>query len=230
MVALFSARVIIDARPQQLRARGEVATVAMVATGPAPKKARRCTPLARVTAEDRARQFKTELYADDGVLFCHYCDHSLDFTRVDMVKDHLKSTLRSTYVPRLFESHFSTLKSFLCDKYVSITADETTDVRDHSILNVIASVRGKSYLIGVVKMDACNHSTFSQAIIKAVSEIGINFNCAISATMLHTARKHIEMYYRLSTLTHFMCFILPTLLTWYLKFSTIFLILSTHLT
>ena len=53
-------------------------------------------------------------------------------------------------------------------------------MRDHSIINVFASVRGKSYLIGVVKMDACNHCTFSQAIIKAVSEIGINFNCIIS--------------------------------------------------
>lgn len=53
-------------------------------------------------------------------------------------------------------------------------------MRDHSILNVIASVRGKSHLMGVVKMDACNHSTFSQAIIKAVSELDINFNHVIS--------------------------------------------------
>ena len=28
----------------------------------------------------------------------------------------------------------------LCDEYVSITADEMTDVCDHSILNVIASI------------------------------------------------------------------------------------------
>ena len=68
----------------------------MAATGPAPKKARRCTPLAWVIAEDRARQFKTELYADDGVLFCCYCDHSLDFIRVDTVKDHLKSKKHAT--------------------------------------------------------------------------------------------------------------------------------------
>ena len=43
-------------------------------------------------------------------------------------------TLRSTYIPRLFESHFSTLKSLLCDEYVSIATDETTDVHDRSIL------------------------------------------------------------------------------------------------
>ena len=84
-------------------------------------------------------------------------------------------TLRTTYVPRLFEAHFLALKDLLRDKPVSIIADETTDVRDHSILNVIASVKGKPYLIGVVKMEACNHSTFSQAIISSVSEAGIAF-------------------------------------------------------
>ena len=65
-------------------------------TGPLPKKARRSTPLLRVTAEDRAKQFKTELYADDRVLFCHYCEHSLDFTHIDTVKDHLKSKKHAT--------------------------------------------------------------------------------------------------------------------------------------
>ena len=84
-------------------------------------------------------------------------------------------------------------------------ADETTDVRDHSILNVIARVRGKSYLIGVVKMDACNHSTFSQAIIKTVSEVGINFNQVVSETMLP------RMFYLQSTQTRFMCYVLLTL-------------------
>ena len=62
---------------------------------PAPKKARRSTPLSRVTAEERAKQFKTELYADGGVLFCRYCDHSIDLTRIDTVKDHLKSKKHS---------------------------------------------------------------------------------------------------------------------------------------
>ena len=68
------------------------------------------------------------------------------------------------------------LKDLLCDKSVSIIADETTDVHDHSIVNVIASINGKPYLIGVVKMEGCNHSTFSQAIISSVSEAGIAFH------------------------------------------------------
>ena len=64
---------------------------------------------------------------------------------------------------------------------VSITADEMTNVhvRDHSILNVIASVQGKPYLIGVMKIEVCNQSTFSQAIISSVSEAGIAFQNVI---------------------------------------------------
>ena len=88
--------------------------------------------------------------------------------------------LRTIYVPRLFNLHFTALKELLRDKYVSITADETTDIRDHSILNVIATIRGQPYLIGVTKMEACNHSTFSQAIIKVVSNAGINYNNVVA--------------------------------------------------
>ena len=89
-------------------------------------------------------------------------------------------TLRTTYVPKLFESHFSALKCLLHDEYVSITADETKDVRDHSILNITASVRGRPFVIVVVKMDACNHSTSSQAIIKSVTDVGIGFDRVLS--------------------------------------------------
>ena len=58
---------------------------------------------------------------------------------------------------------------------IHITADETTDCRDHSILNVLASFSGKTYLIDVVKMEACNHSTFSRTILKAVAEVELPY-------------------------------------------------------
>ena len=80
------------------------------------------------------------------------------------------------YVPRLLEAHFTALKMLLHGIPVTITADETIDVRDHSILNVIATVRGQPYLIDVVKMDACNHSTFSKAIVQSVSNVKIIFD------------------------------------------------------
>ena len=64
----------------------------------------------------------------------------------------------------------------VAEALVDLIADETTDCRDKSILNVIATIRGKCYLIGIAKMDACNHSTFSQEIVKCVSGVEIPFD------------------------------------------------------
>ena len=45
-----------------------------------------------------------------------------------------------------------------------------------SLLNVIASIHGKPYLIGGGHMEACNHCSFSQAIIRSVTDIDIEFS------------------------------------------------------
>ena len=37
-------------------------------------------------------------------------------------------------------------------------------------------MEGKPYFIGVRRMEACNHSTFSQSIIRSVTEVGIQFD------------------------------------------------------
>ena len=63
----------------------------------------------------------------------------------------------------------------VADTPVGIVADETTDIGDNSLLNVVALVRGKCYLIGAERMAACNNATFSQATIKSVSDMGIKF-------------------------------------------------------
>ena len=88
------------------------------------------------------------------------------------------STLRSQYVLRAFEGHFITLKDLLKESapaLVHLTVDETTDVRDQSMLNILATIRGKSYLIGIVRLKACNHSTFCRAIMKCVAEVDIPY-------------------------------------------------------
>ena len=46
---------------------------------PSAKKAKRSAPVSQLTAKERAKQFKEDLYADDDVLFCKYCEHSVDF-------------------------------------------------------------------------------------------------------------------------------------------------------
>ena len=80
------------------------------------------------------------------------------------------------HIPKAFDEHLHTLKAVLKGGKVSVTADETTNCRDHSVLNVIAGFRGKSYLIDVVIMEKCNHSTLSQTIIRSVSDIGIHYD------------------------------------------------------
>ena len=52
---------------------------------PPAKKGRagRAAPVAKITAKERVKQFPTELYEDSGILFCSFCDHSLDFIHLD---------------------------------------------------------------------------------------------------------------------------------------------------
>ncbi|XP_041480924.1 uncharacterized protein LOC121428390 [Lytechinus variegatus] len=229
-----------------------------------PKKQR---PLPIISAVTRAAQFPDTFYADGGVMFCRHCSHSVDYTRSDTVKDHLKSkkhlknkelksnplltgseqgptipaaaarrqttlhstmkskdlreefildfvkcctmadiplhkvenmrpfilkhckqggalpkaeTLRHLYIPRQFKIHLAALKEVVKGAKVSVIADETTDIRDHSILNVIVGVRGKYYLIDVCTMEACNHATLSQAVVKALTNMDIKFDDVIA--------------------------------------------------
>ena len=49
------------------------------------------TAVKKVSVEEQAKQFKEDLYVDGGILFCKYCQHSVDYVRVDTTKDHLLS-------------------------------------------------------------------------------------------------------------------------------------------
>ena len=80
----------------------------------------------------------------------------------------MAATLRSTYIPRLFDQHFSALKQLLLESAptpIHITADETTDCRDHSILNVLAS------LVLVVKHTSLMLSRWRLATIQHLVEL-----------------------------------------------------------
>lgn len=61
-----------------------------------PKKIKRSKPVPVLNAKERVRQFPHDLYEDGEILFCKFCNHSLDFVRVDTVKDHLKSKKHTT--------------------------------------------------------------------------------------------------------------------------------------
>ena len=51
-------------------------------TAPSAKKSRRSAPVAKVSPEERVKQFKVDLYMDGGVLFCKDCEHSIDYVRI----------------------------------------------------------------------------------------------------------------------------------------------------
>lgn len=54
-------------------------------------KTARSKPITKITAENRVKQFPSDLYADSGVLFCQFCCHSLDMYRINTIKEHLIS-------------------------------------------------------------------------------------------------------------------------------------------
>ena len=47
--------------------------------------------LRTISAADRASEFKEDMYADGGVLFCKFCKQSIEHERVHTIKMHLKS-------------------------------------------------------------------------------------------------------------------------------------------
>ena len=61
-------------------------------TNPAKKsEVEKTSRAGKAIAAERVKQFLNELYVDSGVLFSQFCDHSLDFVRLDTIKDHFKS-------------------------------------------------------------------------------------------------------------------------------------------
>lgn len=55
------------------------------------KRAKRSTAPPRIYAVERAKQFDDDLYVNGDVLFYRFCNHSIDFVRVDTIKNHMKS-------------------------------------------------------------------------------------------------------------------------------------------
>ena len=96
-----------------------------------------------------------------------YCKESDAILSVNCIKE--------LHLPKLFACYFAALKAKLVNEYISIITDETNDSRDHSILNTIALIHGESFLMDAVSLSECNHQTISQAGIRAVSYVDIEF-------------------------------------------------------
>ena len=56
-----------------------------------PPRRKRWKAILHISAVMRVKQFPGDLYESGGVLFCKYCQHSIDIYCVDTIKDHLVS-------------------------------------------------------------------------------------------------------------------------------------------
>lgn len=76
---------------------------------------RRLALVSVVSARSRASQlqFRDEFYDSDGLLFCKYCSHSIDFARIDTVEDHQRS-----------KKHIAHKEKFEQDKLKSVSSGQ----------------------------------------------------------------------------------------------------------
>ena len=47
-----------------------------------------------IYVQDRATKFSDDMYCDGKILFCKYCQYSIDHVRIHTIKLHLQSTKR----------------------------------------------------------------------------------------------------------------------------------------
>src|SRR5947207_14381910 len=60
-------------------------------------------PRTKVTINTRVKENPGEFRVDNGILFCNFCDHSIDWVRKSTVDDHLNSITHKNK-KRLFEN------------------------------------------------------------------------------------------------------------------------------
>ena len=124
---------------------------------------------------------------EDFVRMCTLADIPLD--KIDKMRPFLvkhsnqggvlpgRNILRKYYLPSVFDRHQRAITDLLLSAtMISIIADETTDHRDRSVLNILARVRNKLFIIDVHFLEARNHQTLSQSIIKCVTTYGVQYN------------------------------------------------------
>ncbi|KAI7790722.1 hypothetical protein IRJ41_005008 [Triplophysa rosa] len=139
-----------------------------------------CTIASTVASSDARREF-----VEDFVAVCAEADipyEKMKKLRPFLIK-HCKqggslpqneSSLRQTHLPRVFEQHMEAVLNKISGKKMWV--DETTDIRDCSILNIVIGVEGHYFLTDVIFMESCNYTTFSQAIRGSLHRNNLDLN------------------------------------------------------
>ncbi|XP_078454201.1 histone-lysine N-methyltransferase SETD2 isoform X4 [Lampetra planeri] len=100
------------------------------------------------------------------------------------------SALRSMYLPKVYEFHMRELKEKLGQyRHIAIVTDETTDIDDRYVLNIIAvpsllsegtslvdETELKAYLIESRVLERTNFKTVSEAVLRATQKASIDFD------------------------------------------------------
>jgi len=95
--------------------------------------------------------------------------------------------LQEAYLPDVYAAEKEKLTNMLCGKNICVIFDEMSDHEGRFVLNILFSPMEKdetgqilSYLADTVFLEKTNHSTVSQAVLKAIQDYGIDFENVVS--------------------------------------------------
>jgi len=90
----------------------------------------------QITVQTRVEQNPEEFRVDNDILFCNFCDHSVDWTRKSTVDDHLKSLThknkKAAYENKKCQMHQQTIKT-------SLTSFESRKLIIHDLIEAFAA-------------------------------------------------------------------------------------------
>lgn len=85
-------------------------------------------------------------------------------------------TLRSIYLPKVFDKHIDTLKSIFDAKPVCIIMDESSDDCARSVVNTLFTYRSYTKLVSVDFLEQVNNSTIAQTLLPILLFYNIPLN------------------------------------------------------
>ena len=84
-----------------------------------------------------------------------------------------ESTLRKDYLNYIYKGKLAQLKSKIGDKSLWISVDETTDIKEQHVANLIIGIWGEDnvFLAETAFLDAANHETITQFVTNSIFQL-----------------------------------------------------------
>ncbi|CAB4427774.1 unnamed protein product [Rhizophagus irregularis] len=148
-----------------------------------------------VSVYTRSKEYEDTFRVDDNILFCNYCNISVEWKYKSVVDGHCSSqkhtlnkhvknggsipqapTLRQVYLPNVFDKHYQCLKLLFDSKPVAIIMDETTDDCARSVVNTLFCYHNETKLVSVDFLERVNNTTMGQLLTTILTHFNISFN------------------------------------------------------